>query len=97
MNGLLRFALSLASVPSKTIDDLDHDLPAMARIARMVKQAEPILTRNKPHFDAILPHLIAMRGDLLTLAALGQEAWPDIVEVTPTIEEFIDFANGKET
>ncbi len=97
MNGLLRFALSLASVPDKTISDLDHDLPAMARIARMVKQAEPILTRNKPHFDAILPHLVAMQPDAIALAKLIQQAWPDIVEVTPTIEEFIDFANGKNT
>lgn len=97
MNGLLRFALSLASVPDKTIADLDHDLPAMARIARLVRQSEPILTRNKPHIDAILPHLLAMQPDALMLAKLIQQAWPDIVEVTPTIEEFIDFANGKQT
>lgn len=97
MNGLLRFALSLASVPSKTVDDLDHDLPAMARIARLVRQAEPILMRNKPHIDAIMPHLLAMQPDALALAKIIQQAWPDIVEVTPTVEEFIDFANGKTT
>lgn len=95
MDYLLRFGLGLAGVPESTTNDIDQQLPAMLRLSKLAKQAEPILTRNKPHIDAILPHLIAMKSDGLALAALMQQAWPDIVAVTPTVQELIDFANGK--
>lgn len=95
MDNLLRFVLGIANVPDKTVDDLDASLPAMARLCRLAKAAEPILERNKPHLDAIMPHLDAMKPDALQLAALVRQAWPDIVAVTPTVEELIEFANGK--
>lgn len=95
MDGLLRFALGLANVPDATVADLETSLPALARLCRLAKAAEPILQRNRPHLEAIMPHLVAMKPDAMQLAILVQQAWPDIVAVTPTVEELVEFANGK--
>lgn len=86
---LLDFALQLGGFPEKTIADLDHQLPGLARLAAAVKKVEPDLTLAKPHLDALMP--IAQR-----LWPVLQEVWPDIVAVTPTVQELIDLANSKE-
>jgi hypothetical protein len=85
MNGLLRFGLGLANVSQKTADDLDKSLPGMARLCALAKQLEPIIQRNYPHLKAIEP-------DLPEVERIIKQAWPDIVSVTPTIEELIDAA-----
>lgn len=72
---VLDFGLGLAGLSQKTIQDLDAQLPALARIAAAAKQAEPLLTQLMP---------------ILT------KAYPDIVAVTPLIQELIAFAKQKE-
>jgi hypothetical protein len=88
MNGLIRFTLTLASVPSKDIDDLDKSLPGLARICDLAKQLEPIIQRN-------LPHIKAMEPDIPQIVNIIKLAWPDIVSVTPTIDEYVNLAKGK--
>lgn len=87
MNGLLRFGLSLAGLPQKTIDDTDKSLPGFSRICALAKQLEPIVQRNYPHLKAIEP-------DLPEIERIIKQAWPDIVSVTPTIEELINAAKS---
>ena len=82
------FVLGLAGMPEETIQNLDRNLPGMARLAAAAKQAEPILTAAKPHLDALEPLAVQLWPIL-------QKAWPDIVAVTPTVEQLIDFANAK--
>lgn len=87
MNGVIRFALGLASVPEKDIDDLEKSLPGMARLVDLAKQLEPIIQRNLPHIKAIEP-------DMPLIVNIIKQAWPDIVSVTPTIDEYINLAKG---
>lgn len=87
MNGLVRFALGLASVPSKDIDDLEASMPGIARLCDLAKQLEPIIQRNLPHIKAIEP-------DVPQIVNIIKQAWPDIVSVTPTIDEYINLAKG---
>jgi hypothetical protein len=86
---LLDFALQLGGFPEKTIADLDRQLPGLARLAAVVKEAEPFLTQAKPHVDALVP-IVEQLWPIL------QKAWPDIVAVTPTVQELIDLANSKQ-
>ena len=85
---LLDFALSLAGLPQQTINDLDRGLPGFGRLAAAAKEAEPLLEKAKPLLEQLHP----IAADLLPIV---QRAWPDIVAVTPTIQELIEFANRK--
>jgi hypothetical protein len=89
MNGLLKFALSLASVPDKDISDLDKSLPALARLCRAAKQLDPIVRQAMPHLEPLKP-LLGKASDIC------EAAYPDFVAVLPTIEEFIAFVNSKQ-
>lgn len=94
MNGLLRFALTLANMPEKTVDDLDKSLPGFGRLAKLAQDAEPIIKRCAPHIEAIKPHIDAMKPDLIQLWALIEKAWPDFESVLPTVDELITYAKG---
>ena len=87
MNGLIRFALGAANMPEQTINDLEKSLPGFGRIVELAKQLEPIIQRN-------IPHLKAMEPDIPAIVGIIGKAWPDIVAVTPTIDELINFAKG---
>jgi len=87
MNGFLRIALELARVPSNDIADLEKNLPAMARLCKLAKQLEPIITRNQAMIEAMDP-------DIKRALSVVKEAWPDIVAVTPTVQEFVTWINS---
>ena len=84
MNTLVRFALGLANMPAKTVADLDKSLPGFDRLCDLAKKLEPIITRNAPHLQAMAP-------DVPAVVAIFKQAWPDLVQVTPTVDELIDF------
>jgi hypothetical protein len=84
MNGLVRFALGMANMPQHTIDDLERSLPGFGRLCDLAKKLEPIIQRNAPHIKAIEP-------DVPAIVAIITKAWPDIVAVTPTVDELINF------
>ena len=84
MNSLVRFALGLANMPPKTVADLDKSLPGFDRLCDLAKKLEPIITRNEPH-------LKAMEADAPAVISILKQAWPDLVQVTPTVDELIDF------
>jgi hypothetical protein len=86
---VLDFALSLAGVSQATTEELDKQLPGLARIAAGARDAEPLLTQAKPHLDALAP-ILAQLWPVL------QKAWPDIISATPVAQEIIDFASSKE-
>jgi hypothetical protein len=85
---LVDFALELAGMPQNEIDDLEKSLPALARLAASFKSIEPELTLAKPHIDALVP----LMGKI---APVFQNSWGDIVSVTPTVNELIDFVKSK--
>ena len=78
------YALALANMPSKTVADLDKSLPGFDRLCDLAKKLEPIITRNAPHLKAMEP-------DVPAVVAILKQAWPDLVQVTPTVDELIDF------
>lgn len=90
MNGLLRFALGIANMPQKTIDDLDKSLPGFSRLVKLAQAAEPAIKRCAPHIEAMKP-------DLIQLTDLIEKAWPDIEAVLPTVDELIIFAQDTPT
>lgn len=88
MRGVLRFMLGIEKVPDKTIDDIDKSLPVFDRLIAVMKEAEPMIKRCAPHIQAMKP-------DLIHLFDLVGKAWPDIESVLPTVDEIIDYAEGK--
>lgn len=101
---VIDFALGIAGVPDQTIQDLDKAWPGFGRIAAAAKAGEPLLTQAKPHIDALIPlmtqampHIDALMPMLPKLYAIGTSVYPDIVAVTPTVQELIEFASQKGT
>lgn len=101
MNGAIKFALGLASMPPAEIADLEAKLPGLARIAAAAKQLEPLLREAEPHAEALLPLLTQAMPHLAALAPLAaqglplvKQVWPDIVAATPTVEQLIAFVGG---
>lgn len=85
MNFAVRMFLGITQMPDKTINDLDQHLPGFEQLANLAKQAEPIITRNAVHLKAMEP-------DMPAFIAILKQAWPVLVDVTPTTQELIDFA-----
>lgn len=57
MRGEIKFALSLAGVPAKTIDDIDKALPAAARLVDAYQKLEPELAKVVPDLNTVAPVL----------------------------------------
>jgi hypothetical protein len=85
---LLDICLALAGMPEAERADLEAKIPALGRIATLMKSVEPDLTAAKPHFDALVPIFNKV-------VPVFQQAWPDIVAVAPTADEFIAFVQSK--
>jgi hypothetical protein len=99
---LLDFALGFSGMDDATIAELDAALPGLGRLAVAAKDAEPFLTQAKPHLDALAPllaqaqpHLVALMPIATQLWPKLQKAWPDVVGVTPTVQDLIAFANSR--
>ncbi len=88
MNGFLKFALEMAHMSDAEIDDLSAKLPAFGRLAAALKKSEPTLAQAAPLVEQLDPLVTQLYAELKT-------EWPDIVAVTPTVEELIEFANSK--
>jgi hypothetical protein len=85
---LLDLALALAGMPEAERVDLEAKIPALGRLSGALKSIEPELTQAKAHVDALLP-----LGE--KIIPVFQQAWPDIVGVTPTIDDLIAFVKTK--
>jgi hypothetical protein len=81
MNWLIESALKMARMSDAEIDDISAKLPAFGRLAAALKKSEPTLSQAAPLIDQLFTEL--------------KQEWPDIVAVTPTVEELIEFANSK--
>lgn len=81
MNGFIRFALGLANMPDATVNNLDRQLPGLARIAAAAKKLEPDLQQLDVIVERMMPTI--------------NTEWPDVVAATPTVEELIAFVAGK--
>ena len=87
MNLFIKIALSIANMPENTVNDLEKSLPGFSNIAAAFKELEPILIKAQPNIDALLP--------LVNQAIpIVKKVWPDIVLVTPTAIELINFTKG---
>lgn len=109
MNGLVKFVLGLANVPSEMVAHVDAALPGMARLIDAAKQLEPYLEQARPHIEALTPHLTAiaphataMIPHLQQILPLIERAlpiikseYPDIVALLPTAQEIIAFVGDK--
>jgi len=71
----------MARMSDAEIDDISAKLPAFGRLAAALKKSEPTLSQAAPLIDQLFTEL--------------KQEWPDIVAVTPTVEELIEFANSK--
>lgn len=95
MNGLIKFALVLAGLPTATIADIDADLPGAGRLIEAAKQLGPILSQAQPHIEAITPHIEALLPLLNKAMPILKAAYPDIVAILPTAKEIIAFVGEK--
>jgi hypothetical protein len=86
---VLDFALSLAGVPEATIEDLDKQLPGLARIAAGAREAEPLINQAKPHLAALVPIFVKLWPILQKISA-------DLEAATPVVQEIIGFVASKE-
>lgn len=84
----LDLALEMAGLSEDEVAALDAALPAAGRAIGQLKQAEPILTKMKPHVDALMPLVQQLWPHV-------QLAWPDIVTATPALDDLIEFAISK--
>lgn len=85
---ILDFALTLAGMPEAERADLEAKLPVLGQLATDLKTIEPELTAAKPHIDALIP--LAEK-----IIPVLQKSWPDIIAVTPTIDDLIAFVKTK--
>lgn len=86
MNGLIRFGLGLAGLPSATAADLDKAMPGIGRLIATAKQLDPILRKLEPIGEQAMPHIKA-------LLPLLEQAMPLIDQATPVLKaEYPDFA-----
>jgi hypothetical protein len=92
MNPLLRFALGLANVPEKEVDDLAKQLPALGRLIAAAKDMKADLELAGPHLQAIEPHIDALLPVAERLIPKVKVLWPDLVAVWPVMEEFTAIA-----
>lgn len=102
MNGLIKFALGLANVPSNMVTDIEAALPGASRLVDAAKQFAPMLQQAQPHIEAISPHLTAILPHVEALMPLINKAlpilkseYPDIVALLPTAQEIIAFVSDK--
>lgn len=92
MNLMLRFALGLANIPDKDVEDLDRQLPALARLIAAFKDMKGDLEAAAPHLQAIGPHLDALLTIGERLAPKVKTTWPDLIAVLSVAQEFTDLA-----
>lgn len=61
--------------------------PIFVAAAPAIEALLPLLTQAMPHLDALAP--LAAKG-----LPVVKGVWPDIVAVTPTVEQLIEFVAG---
>ena len=92
LNLMLRFALGLANVPDKDVDDLEKQLPALTRLIVAAKAMQADIEQAGPHLEAMGPHLEALMPIVDRLIPKIKAAWPDLVAVLPVVQEFVELA-----
>lgn len=84
MNGLVRIALSLASVPDSLVADIERELPGASRLIAAAKVLKPDLEKLEPLYEQAEPIVQRM---LPTIKA----AWPDLAALLPVAEKVVAF------
>jgi hypothetical protein len=92
LNLMLRFALGMANVPDKDVDDLEKQLPALARLIAAFKDMNPDLEALAPHIEAMGPEIEALMPIAERLAPKIKTAWPDLITLVPVVQEYVDLA-----
>ena len=94
--------LAIAGMPQAQIDALDKAMPGMARVAEAFRQLEPLITKAGPHLTALeplwpqaQPHFDALMPIILQAYPIMVKAWPDIVSVSPSTQQLIEFISSK--
>lgn len=102
MNGLVKFALGVAGLPSAVVADIDKAMPGAARLIDAAEQLEPFLEQAHPHIEAMTPHLTAILPHIEALLPIINKAlpilkaeYPDIVALLPTAQEIIAFVGER--
>lgn len=102
LNPLIHFALGLANVPDKDVDDLERTLPEMAALCKLAKQLKPLVDEMVPLVEKLLPlykeaaPTITQLMPLVTQAMTIYESQSKAVsDVIPVVQEFVDFLNGR--
>jgi hypothetical protein len=80
---VLRYVASAASVPSKTVADIERDLPTLARLCNNAKLLNPIISEAVPIIKKLIPRLQAL-GD-----APVKEALPMLNDLEPLIDQLV--------
>jgi hypothetical protein len=78
---VLRYVASAASVPAKTVADIEKELPTLARLCNNAKLLNPIISEAVPIIKLLLPKLQAI-GD-----APVKEALPMLSDLAPLIDQ----------
>lgn len=89
MSGWVKFLLGLANMPQATIEELEHDMPAIGRLYARAKEAQPLL-------EELLPLIEKAQPLIEKLLPIAVKAMPDVKEITPTIGDIIDFVKAKQ-
>lgn len=88
MNPLIKFMLGFANIPDQAVADLEKSWPGIRRIANAAKELEPYLSQASPHIDALEP--LAIKA-----YAIVKPIWPDILELLPVADEWINIVSKK--
>lgn len=88
MNPIIKFMLGFANIPEQAINDLEKQWPSIRKIADAAKELEPYLEQATPHINALEPLGIKM-------FPIVQRIWPDILELLPVADEWIDIVSKK--
>jgi hypothetical protein len=78
---VLRYVASAASVPAKTVADIEKELPTLARLCNNAKLLNPIISEAVPIIKLLVPKLQAI-GD-----APVKEALPMLSDLAPLIDQ----------
>jgi hypothetical protein len=87
MNAFVRFALTLANMPTATINELEKALPGIARFAACCRELAPIFQKLEPLYLQAEPLLVEAYP-------IVKKAYPDFMASLPASEHLIEFVES---
>lgn len=102
MNGLIKFALSLANVPSDLVAEVEADIPGAQRLIEAARKIQPDLQKLDPIITKLMPLLVQALPLLEEGAPIVQRILPviraeqkDIADLLPTIQRVLAFVDDR--